>query len=703
MPVGKSSRKKKVSIDQGQSHQGGRKQELKPLQESPTGSLYRTTSLAVYIPVFILLLVSFAVYFNALSNGFVYDDMGQVLKNPWIKDVRYLPDIFLKSTWSFLSEYVVSNYYRPLMHLIYMINYHVFGLSPWGFHLINVLIHSGVSVLIFLLSSRLLKEYSLGASSPPGSFKEWMAYSALPPFIPAILFAVHPIHTEAVTWIAGIPDLSCTFFYLLSLYLYVIAGDKGFSFRGIGIYLSSVSFLLACFSKETALTLPIILFAYDLTVSSKKNWKRYIPYIVISAGYLFIRQHALSGFAPERRHEELSTYQVFINVFPLFAQYLYKLVLPINLNAFYVLHPIRSILGTTGIVSLAISVGFMILLFIAFKKGQKAVFFSLCLIVVPLLPVFYIPVLGENTFTERYLYLPSVGFVFVLGICFCWLSKRLPRFGLATVFAMILIGLYSVQSVERNQVWADNLSLFSDTVRKSPDSRLAHELLGTTLLYADRNDEALEQYEIAQRIGPPSAIIYRNRGLLYMNRGLLREAAAEFQKALQIDSDNPDTHYKLGLVYAKLGMRDEAMKQYGIFIESNKDSADVYVRVGIDMGQAGMERDATAMFEKALRLEPDNVDAHYNLGNAFANSGQLGDAIEHFMIAVRLQPDNPFLHNALGVAYEKKGLYIEAVEQYKAAVRLSPGEPIYRSNLERVNGLKEEAGRHKTGNDMRVN
>jgi tetratricopeptide (TPR) repeat protein len=676
MSVGKASRKKKGSINEALVNQGRREKALEPSQESPA---QKATSIIKFVPILILLLVSFGAYFNALSNGFVYDDMAQVLENPWIKDVRNLPDIFSKSAWSFLPGLSTSNYYRPMMHIVYMLNYHLFSLKPWGFHLVNILFHCGASVLVFLIIRRLLTEQRVTTSS---------AYLT-PPFIAAMLFASHPIHTEAVTWIAGLPDVACTFFYLLSFYLYVSFRDGARR----AYVLSVLSFSVATLFKEPSLTLPIMLIAYDYLLKKSDETisagiKRYIPYLVVSAVYLLVRYHALRSFTPIESYVDLSTYESIINVFPLLREYLTSLLWPFSLNLWHTFHPIRSLFEARGMISIAVTVIFLIVAVAAYRKN-KVFFFGLLLLAIPLLPVFYIKGISGKPYAERYLYLPSVGFVFLLAVFLSWSREKLQRSVMSiTIAFMVVVGVYTVGTINRNNVWKDNFNLWSDTVSKSPDSAMAHELLGTTLLYAGRNDEALEEYQIALRIDPTSDHIYRNRGLLYMNKGLLREAIIEFQQALKIDSDNPDTHYKLGLAYAKHGMRDEAMEQYGIFMESNKDSPEIYVKVGIELGQNGMERDAVAMFVKALKLDPNNVDAHYNLGYAYANANRFAEAIEHSLIAVKLQPNNPFLRNALGVAYEKKGLYVEAVEQYKAAVQLSPDEAVYRGNLERASGLK---------------
>src|SRR4030067_2300361 len=222
-----------------------------------------------YTAIVILVIASIGVYLNTLPNEFVYDDEGQVLKNLWIRDAKYIPEIFLSNVWAFVGEEHLSNYYRPLMHMIYMIDYHIFGLKPWGFHLTNILLHGGVSVLLFLLLSVLINQsqtlnlksqishskskiqnpksqiikskskiinlkseqavekvskhitchseqseesHFLRVLRPFTSFRVTTTKGFLTgckilnsAFIAALLFAIHPIHTEAVAWIGGIP------------------------------------------------------------------------------------------------------------------------------------------------------------------------------------------------------------------------------------------------------------------------------------------------------------------------------------------------------------------------------------------------------------------------------------------------------------------------------------------------------------------
>lgn len=584
------------------------------------------------LPVAMIIIASCAVYFNALFNGFVSDDVAQIVENPWIRDVRYIPEIFTKSVWDF--EGLVSNYYRPLMHIIYMTNYYLFRLESWGYHAVNVLFHAGVSLLVFLITSMILKR-SRPEASPP---------LLTPPFIAAVLFATHPIHTEAVTWLAAIPELSFTFFYLLSLYLYIrtLPEISGSSSRG-GLFLSCGSFFLASLCKETALTLPVILLAYDYAFQKKPFMsrpvdalKRYAPFFLVAGAYLLLRLHSLGAFAPVSRPDS-NTQQFLINAFPLFVQYLGKILVPIHLTAEHAFHPATSILDHKSIVSLALSLLFLSFLLIAARK-DKAVFFGLVLIAVPLLPVLYVPALAGSPFGERYLYLPSVGFVLLLAFCIDRIAAHKKK-GLSVAAALALLGvlsLYSYGTVSRNAVWKDDYTLWTDAVKKSPDSPRAHVNAGRALSLSGRRDEAREHFRTALRLKPDLAEDYMKQGIALSQRGLMNLSLYAFDVARVLDPGNAEVRYNLGLAFTDKGWLDLAVEQYQL----------------------------------AIQLRPGYADAHNNLGVVYAKKEMMDKAIEHFQAALRLDPRDPSYHQNIAHAYEIQGRHEKAEEHRREAGRL---------------------------------
>lgn len=614
---------------------------------------------AFLFPILLVIFISFAVYFNALSNGFVYDDDVQILKNRWITDLTNMPEVFSKSVWSFQSGPVISNYYRPLMHSIYMFNYHFFGFNPLGFHLVNILFHAAASVLVFLIAVRLLSETQAGTS-----------VSVYPPLMAALLFAAHPIHTEAVTWIAGLPEVSFAFFYLLSLCLFIWPKEDTVSSRRAYV-LSVVSFFIATLCKETALTLPIILIVYHYVFRKtgarpSDNFKKYGLYLVVAGVYLMMRFIALGGLAPQKRYVELSTFQLIINVLPLFAQYLEKLFLPVNLNAFHVFHPISSLLETKGILSLLITTAFIVFTFMTLRKN-KAVFISLLLIIVPLLPVLYIPGLGENTFTERYLYLPSVGFVVILAWFVSWTKVNFPRGAImATVVPIVIMGLYSVGTASRNTLWKDDYTLYTDMVKKSPEGNLPHYFIATVYLKQGRIDEAIEETRISLNLKPRDATILHNLlGSLYAEKGWADDAINEFKAAIKLEPYYALSHFSLGVMYEQKGQLDDAIKEYLV----------------------------------ALRLRPDVAEGHNNLGLAYEKKGRVDEAVQAFLTAARLKPDFAEAHHNLGVAYAQKSRIAEALTEIETAIRLKPDFPLARENYRQLTlEYQKEKGENRSTN-----
>lgn len=578
----------------------------------------------------LVLIVSIAVYSNAVFNGFVIDDLSQVVENPWIRDFRHIPEIFTSNLWAYEGR--DSNYYRPLMHIVYLLLYQLFGLKQWAFHALNILVHAGVSVLVLLISARLLSEDRKGAS-PNRLF---------PALIASLLFATHPIHVEAVAWVGGIMDLSCAFFYLLSVYLFLRSNPAS----TVGSLWSASCFFIATLFKEPALTLPGVLLTYDFLfrrggLHSRDGFKRYLPFFVVATVYFAMRVNALGGMAPVQAGKELTPGLYALNTFVLFRRYLEMLILPIGLNVWHVFRPISSLFSVNGVVSVMAAVAFAGIAIVAAKKRPVACF-ALAFIVLPLLPAFYLPGLTqgiENAFTERYLYLPSVGYVLLVGMLAQWGPTRRPSWNLAMVMVLcVLVGTYSFGTIRRNAAWKDSYSLWSDAVRKSPENAKAHEILGYALLYRGKTEEGISHLRTAMRLKPEFLEIILNKGILYGRKGLTDKAIFTFHIALICRPDSVDAHYNLGIAYDRKGWADQAIEQY----------------------------------HAAILVDPAHADSYSNLGIAYAKKGQIEKAIENLEAAVRLHPKDPSFHRNLAKAYEMKGMAEKAKQHRQEANRLNP-------------------------------
>lgn len=588
----------------------------------------------------LVVLLSAAVYLNTLSNGFVYDDVWVVQKNSWIRSASFIPDILTSDVWNFSSN-SPSNYYRPAMYLTFMAVYHLSGLDPRAFHLVSLILNSLVCAIAFVTTTKLLQQFRAGE----GHF-------LLSAFAAALLFATHPIHTEAVAWIAAVPELTYSLFFLLSLYLYVLSkeGTRG------SYLLSIAAYFLALFCKEPALLLPIILFSYDYCLGeklgdAKLRTRRYIPYLAIGLIYLLVRVAALGHLAQTGKYNKLAFHEALINVFPLFSEYLVKLFWPVNLNAFTVYKPVASLFTLRGGLAIVVVLMFVVFLRLTLKRSQLS-FLGLVFIVTPLLPVLYIPAMPENIFAERYLFLPSFGFALLIadGLANFLKEGGSRRISAVVISVVVLSLLYSIGTMTRNNVWKDNLSFYSDILKKSPDVPMMHVDLGWTLFKMGNLESALREYSIALKIRPDLAEPHNNIGLIYEQRNQISEAIQEYRAALDIDPAYPAAHNNLGNAYMSLNLLDEAINE----------------------------------FQEALRLSPQYAAAHYNLGNAFSARGRFIEAVQEYKRVIVIEPYDLDAHNNLGVAYLSLNRVSEAIDQFNLVLRQEPNFLPARKNLEMV-------------------
>jgi len=604
-----------------------------PSGPAPDRRLARLTLAAVVV-------AAAAVYANTLGNGFVYDDHFQVVQNRWLGDLSNLPRAFTTNVWAFQGS--VSNYYRPWMHVAYLLTFEIAGRSPWAFHLVNVLLHAAATGLVFAFVRRVLQ--AAGASGRPALAGAFAA---------GLLFATHPIHTEVVAWVACVPDLLLAVFALGTLLLHARPGR--WALAG-----AVSSFFLGLFAKETMAMVPLVLVAWDVAFERPRprlgQWAlRYVPYALAVAAYLGLRFAAISDVAPLRRFVELGPAGWALNALPLFADYLRYLVVPWPLSAFHVFHPIGSLLGPRGAFGLLATVGFAAAAIWALRRDPP-VLVALVLIAAPLLPVLYIPALGENTFTERYLYLPSVGIVLLAGLLVARAVARRPSVLPAALGAAVAVSaLHAAVTVQRNLVWRDDLSLWTATVEASPESAFARTDLG--LVLAERGDVggAIEQYERAIAIEPSSARAHNNLGVAYEKVGRIDLAIRHLLAATRGEPPYSKAWVNLGNLYVHQGRLDDAIAAYRTAVQLKPESVEYRVSLGNALARKGDEAGALAEYRAALAADPSSPDAHLALGIAAGRQGRLDEAIAHLETAARLAPTDEVVRHNLAHAYRLKG------------------------------------------------
>jgi len=567
-------------------------------------------------------------YANTLSNAFVYDDVSQILENPYIRSFHYLPKIFGSAVWSFTGS--LSRYYRPLMTFGYLLCYKAFGFSPAGFHLVSVLMHAATVCLIFTLTRRMFGDRTLALGT-------------------AALFALHPIHTESVTWIAAVTDLELTFFYALAFWFFLeLDGSAGR--RRILVWLAMTgSFTLALLSKEQAFTLPFLATVYEHFYRENRaetNWarklSRYLPLWLLAAAYLIIRRFALGGLVVTSNHWEMTRQEVILSALALIGQYLWKLIWPVKLCAFYVFDKSAGILDPpiiAGVLSgILLTAGFGWL-----WKRSRLVSFGLIWLVVTLGPVLNPKWLGENVFAERYLYLPSVGFCWVSawGLIRLWrlLPSRQTIWRQAFIAALgILAILCGWRIVIRNSDWRDEVTLYTRTLEVSPNA----STMRVNLANVYQREGLLQQAETEYREGlardPGCAECLNHLGRLFVGQSRYAEATDFFLRAIQLNPRALNAHLDLGMAYQLTAMMDRAEQQFRIAATLAPRNSRVHVMLGSFYYQQGDHPRAETELKQALSINPYNGQARIALGKLYESDHRVTEAIQEFQTALQNEP-----------------------------------------------------------------
>lgn len=579
-------------------------------------------------------------YLNTLFNDFVYDDSVQVLENPYVQSFRHLGKVFTTTAWSF-TGHGPSNYYRPMMSLGYLFCYQIFGRSPWGFHAVNIALHAMVVGAVFLLGRELFQS-------------RWIAFWA------AALFALHPIHTESVAWIGGVTDLEVTLFYVITFLFYLkVATENGGSNRRMQIAMV-VSFALAAISKEQALTLPALATIYEhffrgdrRQTTAKQKVSRYDLLWIAAAVYMLVRIRLLGSFSPLSQFPDLTRTQVGLSAVALLGAYFWKLVYPAQLCAFYVFHKSVSLLDwrvLAGSAALIIYFGLLILLW---RRAQGAAF-SLLWLLLTLMPVLNAKWVGANVFAERYLYLPSAGFCWLVA----WAGSRAwdsieERPKLRTAFAAgigVAAVLCCARIVSRNRDWRDNLTLYERTLQVSPDAYEIRTNLGA--VYDRMGDVTASEREWRQVLesNPDNAVALADLGMLYARQHLYSLGADYLRRAIQADPQYADAHIKLGFVYLQSNELDKAQSQ----------------------------------FQRAIRIAPMNISGYAGLAYTYAKAGNQAAAQQELDRAEKINPSDPRVYFARGQLYAQSGHAEKARQEYEKALRLDPNNPDARAGLQEL-------------------
>ncbi len=644
--------------------------------ESPT--LLRNKQGALYL----LILVALAVlpYLNSLRNTFVYDDIDQVVRNPYIQNFHHLREIFTSSVWSFMGDFRGStNYYRPVMSLGYLFCYQLFGPSARGFHLASLLANAGVVLLVFLVTLRMFR-------------------SAAVALLAAGIFALHPIHSEAVDWIAAVTELELAFFFLLT-FGFFLAGARAAGKSSGPLQIAMMgSFVLALLSKEQALTLPLLATLYEhffredhAETTKVQKFRRYGALWALAAVYLVLRARYLGGLAPSLEREMFGTGGLALAALALIGRYCWKLVWPAELCAYY-LFPTQVAALYPRALGGALALAICGLMFAVLWKSNRQAAFGVVWMLATLAPVLNVRWMTSNPFAERYLYLASVGFCWILGWAgMRWwnaLSTRGRRWRIALPLAASVVATLGViRIVTRNRDWRNNLTFYTATLAVSPDAYYIHNNLGT-VYWAQGNIPAAErEWRTALRLAPGSEYALHNLGLVANTQKRYPEAEALFRRALAIRPNYSDAHLDLGKTYQATGRWQEAEAQ----LRAAENLSPLNLRAHLALSEFYFDRrqlpEAEAEARRSVEIEPI-PQGYWDLGLVEWLKGNRRGAERAFLDAAALAPAESRAHFMLGLFYMDSNRNADAIREYRAGLKLDPQNPDAIANLRKLEFLE---------------
>lgn len=619
-----------------------------------------------------LCLAAILPYLNILANEFVYDDEAQILQNPYVHSWHFLRQIFTTNVWSFMGASGTTNYYRPLMTFSYLLTWKLLGPLPIAFHIVNLAWHLAAVLLVYFCAKRLFGDLRVAA-------------------LAALLFALHPVHTEAVAWAAALPDLQVTVFCLLALLVYCAPGQFT---RGRAAGFCAV-FALALLSKEPALMLAPLLVAYEFRpqangtgVPRESKRTRITLVVTMAVAYVGLRRWLLGALAPVLQHDWVSWREAVLSAFALVAQYTALLIWPARLSAFHVFVKSAALTEPLVLAGIAIVAACVVIIARLWRRAWPAAFAILWL-GFTLAPVLNARWMASNVLTERYLYLPSVGFCWLVawaGIAaWDWCARQSPalrrtaRSGVAAATAILAV--LAVTRIEtRNRDWSNDGRLYAQTLRTDPMATVIRSNVATGYFINGRFGLAEQEYLRVLRERPDLAPAANALGVLYAKEGRDREAAAMFSRAMAQRPQWSDPHVGWGDLLLREGDQAGAEREYRRAIELSPLSVSALNRVGTLLLKQDRDREAVERFSDSARAQL-TAEAALGLAEALHRTGDAPAAEAILVKALTAYPASSELHFRLADLYSEEKRVPEAIREYRKGLETDPRNTLARSAL----------------------
>jgi Tfp pilus assembly protein PilF len=582
------------------------------------------------IPLFLILLVVLvlAVFSPCVNFHFLrWDDYRHYISNPCVYSLSWY-------NICNLFQQTINDTYIPLTTLSFNLEYHLFGLSPFKSHLINILLHLAVVLVIFDLALKL-------------KFSPWES------FIASAVFALHPMHVESVAWVTERKDVLGILFYVLCLKQYWLYLENNSNKNyGISLLLGFLSVL----TKSMAVSIPWVLLLLDWYYQrrwSKKVLLDKLPFAVLIFPVASITFFTLSP------HPSFAHNSILIGLWT-FSWYLEKFIFPVNLLPAYTPEvPVT----LTSLIYLQSLIIFIIFISSMFLWRKNRLFIFACLFWVGTIFIFWrLDFADQNIVADRFMYLPSLGFCLLLG-------RYLSKFKAIAVLMIIVLGYLTFYQCF---IWSNDLTLWSWTLIHDPKNVIAKEGQGVAIYGLRKKIYDYKKLTEAIDKDPSGSQNYLARGEALLREGDHFLAFSDFNKAVRLDPLNFMAHDMRGQLYGERGENKKALDDYTKAIKLEPKNALVYVQMGVYLKALHETDQAMGWFDKAIKIDPSMGAAYFQRGLLFYDMRGFGRSINEFTASILLKNDLKDSYYRRAKSYVAIRRFDKAEEDFKGSLKEDP-------------------------------
>jgi tetratricopeptide (TPR) repeat protein len=628
----------------------------------------------------VIVLLSFVAFSPILHNGFLnWDDEAVLVTNPAYRGLGWT-----QLCWMFTTFH--HSLYRPLTWVTFGLDYLVWGMNPFGYHLTSLLLHCACAVVFYFVAYRILHLcIPLTAADVPIRLAAGFG---------AMIFSLHPLRVEAVAWASGRENVVSGLFFLLTVLFYLKAVAPSEKARRYRIWMGAawLAYLLSLLGKAAGMTLPIALLIIDIYPlerlrsnprywfdrKTKRVWLEKLAFFALAVGAAFL------GWMAKYEAGATAGWRDY-GLLPRLGQALYglwfyleKMLVPIFLSPLYELPlDLKPWLGIF-LLSAVLVVGLSVIFFMARRRWPAGLASWLYYIVI-LAPVLGLAQSGPQLVADRYSYLACLSWAILAagGLLVCWQLSGKGQVGkreihILNLLAVAAIAALGLLSWKQTFVWRDSESLWSHALGIGQRSTVAHYHLGLALERRGQLDDAVRHYGEALEI-KPNYLEPRVRLAEVLTRsGRSAEAIEQFRTALESYPADVSLHISLGNLLVARGDLDGATESYRKALEIDSASANGFFNLANVLAMRGDLAGATRNYLNALRIDSTHGEAHFNLANALVTQGQLVEAIDHYRQAVKYKPELAPAHHNLGRVLAAQGRLDEAIKSFRAALQVRP-------------------------------